>query len=68
MLFEYISHLELCGTFCSAQRNHLCISVIFYSEFGPVKWFKRRCHFEIFLSRALVVILFGGAKPFKPFV
>ena len=65
MLFIYISHLEKCGTFCSAQRNHLCISVIFfYIEFGPVKWFKRRRHFEIFLSRALVVILFGEAKPF----
>ena len=31
------------------------------------KWFKRKCCLKIFLSRALVVLLFGGAEPIVQF-
>ena len=71
MSFKDISYLEHWWPLCSAERNHLCnIGQGHYQEhFCEVvlnldQWFSRRCHFKIFLSRALVAILFGGVESF----
>ena len=74
MSFNIISDLELWGPFCSAERNHLCNFSRGCQEeqfcvfiLNLDKWFTRRCHLKVFLSRALVDLLFDGANPFVQF-
>ena len=74
MSFKDISYLEVRQPFCSAERNHLCnYSREYYEEhFCEIilnldQWFRRRCHFEDFLSGALAALLLGGANPFVRF-
>ena len=60
MSFKVISYLELCRSFCSAERNHLCNFskghyeeqfCEFISNLG--QWFRRRCRLKYNLSGAL---------------
>ena len=67
-------YLELWQPFCSAEQNHLCnFRRGYYEEqFCEIilnlgQWFRKRCCLKDFLSGALVVLLFGGMKPFMQF-
>ena len=73
MSFKDISYLELWQPLCSVDQKHLCNFgrsryYMYEEQFFEIilnlgQWF-RRCCFKDFLSRALVVLLFGGVEPF----
>ena len=72
ILFKGISYLELCKSFCSPERTHLCnFGRGYYEEqFYDIilylgQWF--RCLLTDFLSGGLAALLFGGAEPFMQF-
>ena len=49
--------------FCKEQCEEQFCEFILYLD----QWFRRRCRFNQFLSRALAVPLFRGGKPFVQF-
>ena len=72
--FERFFYLELWQPSCSVEQNHLCnfckeqceeqfCEFILYLDL----WFRGRCRFNQFLSRALAVPLFRGGEPFVQF-
>ena len=74
MPFKGITYLEPWQAFCSVERNHLynfgrsyydkqlCEIILNFDQ-----WYWRRCCLKIFLSVALVELLFVGAEPFMQF-
>ena len=73
-MFKGISYLELWQSFCSAERNHLCnFGRVYYEEqfceiiMILVKWCRKICRLNDFLSGALTALLVVGADPFKQF-
>ena len=42
-------------------KDHFCEIILNLNQ-----WFSMSCPLKYFLSRALMAILFGGAKPFRP--
>ena len=76
MSFQYISYLELCRPFCSAERIHKCnFDRGYYEEqFCKIvlnldQWFRRRCllFMRYFFSGALVPLFVNGVEPFVKF-
>ena len=73
-MFKGISYLELWQSFCSAERYYLCNfgSVYYEEQFCEiimilVKWCRRRCRLNDFLSGTLAALLVVGADPFMQF-
>ena len=71
MSIKDLSYQELRPTLCLADPNYLCNFGRRYHEkqFCEIilnfdQWFRSRCCLKYFLSRALAILLIGGAEPF----
>ena len=73
MSFKDVSYLQLWQPFCLAEWHHLCnFGKGHYKEYfceilNLDKWFWSMCRLKIFISLAMVSLVFSGAKPFVQF-